>query len=173
MIDVSDSDIEDNIKITNMVVKKAKNIVVESEIGKIKNNSDIDKTDLDTVLLFDKKAKFDTLAPAIGNFHGLKKVEPQLDFDLLESIYKSCKKPLVLHGGTNISGDSLKKCITYGVAKINFNTELQDAWAKAIKEFIKNNPNVIDPRKIIGSGEASIKEVVATKINILGSANRG
>lgn len=173
MIDVSSKPIEENIMITNAVAKKAKGIIVESEIGEILSDENVDATNLETVLLFNKKAKVDTLAPAIGNYHGLKKIEPKIDFVLLESIFKSLKKPLVLHGGTGLSPEILKRCIENGVAKINFNTELQAAWAKAIKEYIALNSEAIDPRRIISSGEEAIKAVVRKKINILNSANKG
>lgn len=172
MIDASKEEINQNIFLTSKVFKRAKKVMVEAEIGKIQNNSDTDKTDLDSVTLFNKKANFDTLAPAIGNFHGIKNIQPEIDFKLLEDIFHSVKKPLVLHGGTNLKDEILKKCIELGVAKVNFNTELQDAWAKALKEYMLLNPNEIDPRKIIGSGEQAIKVTVRTKINILNSANK-
>lgn len=173
MIDYSARSFEENVNTTTMVYKKAKGIIVEAEIGKISNGVDINVTDLETVIKFNKKAKFDILAPAIGNFHGLKSIPPKLDFGLLENINKALKKPLVLHGGTGLSSEDLKKCIVNGVAKINFNTELQEAWSKALKKYILKNPEIIDPRKIISSGEEAIKSVVKEKISILNSANRG
>ncbi len=172
MIDVAKEEINQNILITNKTFKKAKGIMVEAEIGKIENNMDTDKTDLESVLYFNKKAKFDLLAPAIGNYHGIKNIPPDIDLNLLKTIFGNIKKPLVLHGGTNLSAEVLKSSINLGVAKINFNTELQDAWAKALKTYLSLNPNEIDPRKIIGAGEIALKEVVKNKITILNSASK-
>lgn len=173
MIDYSAKDFNENTGVTNMIYKKAGGILAEAEIGQILNNENINITDLDTVVRFNKKAKFDMLAPAIGNFHGIKNILPKLDFSLLESINQKLNKPLVLHGGTGLSSEDLKKCIAGGVAKINFNTELQEAWAKALRTYILENPEVIDPRKIISSGKEAIKRVVKEKIAILNRANRG
>ena len=172
MIDAAKEDVNTNILITNRTFKRAKGIMVEAEIGKIENNMDTDKTDLDSVIYFNKKAKFDLLAPAIGNYHGIKNIPPEIDLELLRTISNSIKKPLVLHGGTNLSKEILQETIKLGVAKINFNTELQDAWAKALKAYVSLNPNEIDPRKIIGAGEMALKEVVKTKISILNSASK-
>lgn len=173
MIDYSAKEFDENAEVTTKVYHKAKGILVEAEIGKILNGEDISVTDLDTVIKFNKKAKFDTLAPAIGNFHGVKNIPPKLDFELLKNINRELKKPLVLHGGTGLSSEDLKECIENGVAKINFNTELQVAWAKALRTYILANPEVIDPRKIIFSGKEAIKTVVKEKVTILNSANRG
>lgn len=172
MIDAAKEEINQNILITNKTFKKAKGIMVEAEIGKIENNMDTDKTDLESVLYFNKKAKFDLLAPAIGNYHGIKNIPPDIDLNLLKTIFGNIKRPLVLHGGTNLSAEVLKSSIELGVAKINFNTELQDAWAKALKTYLSLNPNEIDPRKIIGAGEIALKEVVKNKITILNSASK-
>ena len=62
--------------------------------------------------------------------------------------------------------DILKKCVESGITKININSDIQDAWSIAIKKYISENSNVIDPRKIIGSGFEAIKGVVDSKINI-------
>ena len=67
----------------------------------------------------------------------------------------------------------LKTAVASGIVKINFNTELQIAWHKSVLEFINNNKEVYDPRKVISSGEQAIKLVVANYISILGSKNKG
>ena len=75
--------------------------------------------------------------------------------------------PLVLHGGTGIGDEELKQIIESGITKVNINTELQIAWTKAIKEYLNQNPDIYDPRKIIKSGEKAIKEAVRHKLQIL------
>ena len=90
----------------------------------------------------------------------------------MKEISEKTKLPLVLHGGTGIPDDKIKKAISCGIAKININTELQIAWHNSVKDFVKNNEGSYDPRKVIGSGENAIKEVVRNKIALLGSNNK-
>ena len=71
-----------------------------------------------------------------------------------------------LNDYVDISDEDLRKCISLGITKINFNTDLQLAWAKEVKKYINNN-DVYDPRKIIKSGEQALKEVIKEKIAIL------
>ena len=72
----------------------------------------------------------------------------------------------MLHGGSGIPDDKIAMAIQCGTSKINVNTEIQDAWSKAVREFLQNDDKAIDPRKIIGSGEKAIKEKVREKIEL-------
>ncbi len=81
--------------------------------------------------------------------------------------------PLVLHGGTGIPDEDLKKAIECGTCKINFNTEFQIAWSDSVRKFLLENKDVYDPRKIISSGKEAIKMVAKNKIMLLGSNDRG
>ena len=65
--------------------------------------------------------------------------------------------PLVLHGGTGIPNEKIEKAIENGISKININTDLQVVWSNTVRNKIKNDDKVYDPRKIIGSGEEAIK----------------
>ena len=85
-------------------------------------------------------------------------------------ISKLTNLPLVLHGGTGIDDEKIKKAISCGISKININTELQIAWSNAVKSKI--NDNIYDPRKIIKLGEEALKTSVRNKIILLGSNNR-
>jgi len=113
----------------------------------------------------------DFLAPAIGSAHGLYKGKPNLNFDLIKSISDSVNVPLVLHGGTGIYDEQLKKAIDLGISKININTELQVAWTNSVRDYLKENLDVYDPRKVIKSGEKAIKKCIYNKLLLLGSAN--
>lgn len=171
MIDASKYSLEDNIKETKDVVEYAQryNVSVEAEIGHVGGSEDNVSSELLlanplTCNDFVKTTKIDSLAPAIGSVHGLYKGEPKLDFLLLTQIKELTNIPLVLHGGTGIYPEQIKKAISLGVCKVNINTELQVGWAKEVKDFIKNNELVYDPRKIISSGELAIKEIVKKNI---------
>ena len=178
MIDASMYDLDTNIKMTKEVVEQAhlKDVSVEAEVGHIGGTEDNLSSELAYAKIDDaielSKSGIDFIAPALGSVHGLYKSTPKLDFDRMLKIGEITKMPLVLHGGTGIPDDMIKKAILCGVSKININTELQIEWSKAVTEFIKNNPDVYDPRKIISSGEKALKEAVRTKIILLGSNNR-
>ena len=77
--------------------------------------------------------------------------------------------PLVLHGGTGIPDDKIKKAISCGISKININTDLQSVWSKAVRKFLEENQDVYDPRKIIGSGEQSIKNRIEEIVTLFGT----
>lgn len=174
MIDASKYPIEDNIKLTKEVVDYAhsKGVTVEAEIGRISGTEDnlYDEkynASLEECILLVTKTGIDFLAPALGSVHGLYNGEPNLDFATMKQLKQKLNIPLVLHGGTGICESDLKKAITCGICKINFNTELQIAWTKGIKDFMNSNENIYDPRKIISSGEKNIKQIVREKIRML------
>lgn len=172
MIDASKYDLETNKKITKEVVDYAhpKGVSVEAEVGHVGGAEDNVYGDVFRATLEDcieiSKTGIDALAPALGSVHGIYKGEPNLDFDRMKQIDETLSIPLVLHGGTGIPYDMIKKAISCGISKININTELQVTWHKDVLEFIKENPNIYDPRKVIGSGEVSIKNKINELIDI-------
>jgi len=167
MLDLSKEELEKNIKETTKLVNVAHpDVLVEAEIGSIgitKTNENYTDVESCKKLL---ETKIDLLAPAIGNKHGIYVGQPELDYNLLEEI-SNLGTPLVLHGASGISNEDLKKCISLGITKINFNTDLQLAWAKEVREYVINNNDVYDPRKIIKSGEQALKQVIKEKIATL------
>ena len=168
MIDASDKDFNENEEIVSKVAKYAhdKNVAVESELGNIDTNTLCTAYDCKEYVI---NTGIDFLAPAIGNKHGFYSSLDELEYNLLGEICKEVKIPLVLHGGSFLDNNKINTAIFCGVSKININTELQDAWAKAVKEYLKNNPDEYDPRKIIGSGISAIKKKVHEKNIIFGS----
>ncbi len=118
------------------------------------------------------------LAAGIGNIHGK---YPEnwagLRFDTLDAIQQlTGTMPLVLHGGTGIPADMIKKAISLGVSKINVNTECQLAFAAATREYIEAGKDLqgkgFDPRKLLAPGVEAIKATVREKIELFGSANK-
>lgn len=175
MIDASIYQVEENILITKKVVDYAHkhNVSVEAEIGHIKEAKDnIDKMEnatLEDCLKIVKETHIDSLAPALGSVHGLYKEEANLDFETMQKINDELEIPLVLHGGTGIEDEKIKHAIACGISKININTDLQVAWSKDVKKFIKENDTVYDPRKIIQSGEKAIKRRVREIVTLFGT----
>ena len=179
MIDASKHPLEENIRITKEVVEYAKkyNASVEAEIGHIGGEEDgvnggILYADTNECIKLVNETKINALAPALGSVHGLYKGEPNLEFSLMKEIGIKTNMPLVLHGGTGIPEHQIKKAIECGTTKINVNTELQIAWTKGVREFLNNDDKTYDPRKVIKSGETSMKQAIKDKVELFGSLNK-
>jgi fructose-bisphosphate aldolase, class II len=180
MIDASHFPFEENVKITQQVVEYAhqRGVSVEAELGTVGGQED--DVIADGVIYADPKeceqlVKFtgiDCLAPALGSVHGPYKGEPNLGLKEMEEICKMIGLPLVLHGGTGIPTDQIKRSITLGTAKINVNTENQIAFTKAVRAALNTDPDVYDPRKYMGPGREAIKETVIGKIREFGSSGK-
>ena len=118
------------------------------------------------------------LAAGIGNIHGKYPENWKgLAFDALEEIKQAVgDMPLVLHGGTGIPEEMIKKAISLGVAKINVNTECQLAFAAATREYVEAGKDLqgkgFDPRKLLAPGFEAIKATVKEKMELFGSINR-
>ena len=171
MIDSSNKSLEENINETNKVIDYAakNNVTVEAEIGNIING---ELTSLEDAITLVRETNVNSLAPYIGNKHGIYESGDTLDFELLGQICKNVKIPLVLHGASGLDENKIKTAIFCGVSKINFNTYLQIAWTNSIKAYLEYNKDVYDPRKIIRSGEKALKRVISEKNTIIGSKNR-
>ncbi len=176
MIDGSRLPLEENIKITKEVVSYAheRGISVEAEVGHIGTTDDnMTKEETNATLedcqILYENTDIDALAAALGSVHGFYKKEANLDFETMELINKSLPIPLVLHGGTGIPDDKIRMAISKGISKININTELQSVWSKAVRKYLLENEDVYDPRKIISSGEAAMKERISEIVTLFGT----
>ncbi len=183
MFDGSELSIDENIKITKQVVEyaKTKNVSVEAEVGTVGGEEDgvvggVRYASLDECTRIAKEAQPDSLAASLGSVHGHYSGEPKLGFKEMEEYSRATDLPLVLHGGSGIPSDMLKKAIHAGEAKINVNTEIQEAFTKGVREYIDNNKDKeekgYDPRKVLKGPIANMKAVVKAKIDIFESANK-
>ena len=118
------------------------------------------------------------LAAGIGNIHGKYPANwPGLSFETLAAVKEKVgNMPLVLHGGTGIPADMIKKAISLGVSKINVNTECQLAFAAATRKYIEEGKDLegkgFDPRKLLAPGAEAIKATVKEKMELFGSVNK-
>ena len=174
MIDASKLELEENIRETKRVVEYAhqRNVTVEAEIGHVGGMEDDVKStillaDYDECVRFVNETGIDSLAPAIGTVHGIYKGELNIDYELISKLRNNLNVPLVMHGGSGLDHSILRKAIRCGISKINVNSDIQATWFEAVKDFIKNNPNNYDPRKVIYSGADAMKKFIDEKINIL------
>ena len=183
MFDGSHFPIEENISKTKEVIDAAqkKGASVEVEVGTLAGEEDGvmgsgDVADPEEVkLMADLGA--DMIAAGINNIHG---PYPEgwegLNFDVLSQLKSKANRCLVLHGGTGIPLEQVKKAISMGVAKINVNTELQLSNAAAIREFVRSGKSDegknYDPRKLLAPGFEAICKTIAQKMTEFGSANK-
>ena len=179
MIDASKYSLQENIEITKQVVAyaKNKNVTVEAEIGHVGGEEDgvadeLAYAKVEDACMLASETGIDSLAPALGSVHGPYKGEPKLDFDRMQEIKEKTNLPLVLHGGSGIDDEKIRKGIACGICKLNINTELQMEWTSGVREFLKENDTVYDPRKVIKSGESKMKEAIRAKIALLGSEHK-
>ena len=184
MFDGSHYAIDENIEKTKEIIKIAheKGISVEAEVGSIGGEEDGvvgggEVADVDECKMI-ADLGVDMLAAGIGNIHGK---YPEnwagLRFDVLEKISEATSPmPLVLHGGTGIPEDMIKKAISLGVSKINVNTECQLAFAAAVRGYVEAGKDLqgkgFDPRKLLAPGFDAIKETVKEKMELFGSVNK-
>jgi len=182
MFDGSKYEFQENIAITKQVIDIAHpmGVSVEAELGKIGgvedhvkvDEKDATMTDPAEAVEFVEKTGVDYLAIAIGTAHGVYKGDPKLDFDRLKEIKGKLNMPIVLHGASGVSEEDIKKAVSLGVNKINIDTDLRQAFAKAMHKVVKETPEQYDPRKMLAPTTEAIKEVVKTKIRMFGSNGR-
>ena len=184
MFDVSHFPIEDNVAKTKELVKVCaeKGMSLEAEVGSIGGEEDgvvglgecADPDECKRIA----DLGVTILAAGIGNIHGKYPENwPGLRFDVLEKIKaKTGDMPLVLHGGTGIPTDMIKKAISLGVAKINVNTECQLSFQAATRKYIEEGKDLagkgFDPRKLLAPGCEAIKATVKEKMEIFGSIGK-
>ncbi|MGY4794664.1 class II fructose-1,6-bisphosphate aldolase [Lysinibacillus sp. FSL K6-0057] len=180
MYDGSKLPLKDNITTTREVVDYAKryNVSVEAEIGSVGGTEDgvtsgIKYADPNECYQLVESTNIDVLAAALGSVHGPYQGEPQLAFDLMKEISEHLNDiPLSLHGGSGIPEHQIIQTIEYGHAKINVNTECNQAWAQAIREILTNNQNLYNPPDILKTGMDAIERVVFEKIQLFNSFNK-
>ncbi len=175
MIDGSRLSFSDNCALTRRVTElaHAHGVSVEGELGHVTHN---DETVGDEIARFYTRpqdaAQFvaetavDALAVAVGTAHGFYKGEVRLDFERLEQIRRSVgETALVLHGGSGVPEDLLRRAIQRGITKINFGTELKDAFTRAVKTSLSSGED-IDLRRTFAPAIAAVQEISQAKIRI-------
>ncbi|MCI8534473.1 MAG: class II fructose-1,6-bisphosphate aldolase [Hungatella sp.] len=184
MFDGSHYPIDENVAKTTELVKicKDKGLSLEAEVGSIGGEEDgvvgmgecADPDECKAIA----DLGIDFLAAGIGNIHGKYPENWQgLSFETLAAVKEKVgDMPLVLHGGTGIPADMIKKAISLGVAKINVNTECQLAFAEATRKYVEAGKDLqgkgFDPRKLLAPGAEAIKATVKEKMELFGSVGK-
>lgn len=184
MIDGSLKPFEENIAITRKVTDSAHalGISVEGELGTIGGNdsyaeagaAEIIYTDPDDAVTFVEQTGVDSLAVAIGTFHGLypAHLKPELKLDLLKEIKSRVQIPLVLHGGSGNPDDEIREAARIGINKINISTDIKVAYHNKMREVLGSDPKVREPNSIQPACLEAMKVVAAQKIELFGAAGR-
>lgn len=184
MFDGSHYPIEENIEKTRALVNTCDvlGLSLEAEVGSIGGEEDGvigmgECADPDECKMI-ADLGVTMLAAGIGNIHGKYPANwAGLNFDVLAKISEKVgDMPLVLHGGTGIPQDMIKKAISLGVSKINVNTECQLSFAAATRKYIEEGKDLqgkgFDPRKLLAPGFEAIKATVKEKMELFGSVNK-
>lgn len=183
MIDGSALPFEENIETVKRVTGYCipRGIPVEAELGKVGGKEDdlvADNayTDPDDALRFAKETGITSLAVAIGTAHGIYRGIPVLDVDRLSAINEKLDPlglPLVLHGASGLTAAQVTECVRRGICKVNFATELRQAYTAAVRDLLGKDGGVYDPKKYGKPAMAAVKAQVRARISICGSEGKG
>lgn len=176
MIDGSKEPLEGNIAVTKKVADAAKavGIPVEAELGKVGGKEDDLVAEADTntdpaeAKEFVEKTDVDSLAVAIGTAHGFYKGIPVLDKERLSQVRAVVDIPLVLHGASGLTDEEVRDCVSRGICKVNFATELRAAYTAAVKKLLEEKPETFDPKALGKVGMAAVTELVKGRMKVCG-----
>lgn len=181
MIDASSYEFEENVKRTKTIVSLAhpQNVCVEGELGHVgmaangDGISDDMYTDPMQAKEFVERTKVDALAVAIGTAHGKYPAGfvPKLDFERLKLLKSTLNMPLVLHGGSGASEDSIREAVKYGINKINVGTDMFKIAQEAMAKKLEKKPNA-DYVDLCEAAEEAVKNYTKHYMRLIGSSNR-
>lgn len=182
MIDASARPFEENLALSRRVVEMARprNITVEAELGAIVGveddihvkEQDAHLADPDQAVRFCSEVKPDCFAPAVGTAHGVYKGTPKIAFDLIEEIATRTKVPLALHGGTGLSDDVFRRCISLGCAKVNISTQLKYAFIDGFVAYHNSHATEYNPLKVIEAQFDELKQGIVEKIKLFSDSGQ-
>ena len=186
MFDGSKLPFNENVTMTKKVVEMAHacSIPVEAELGQIGKMDDSDEPGIalekvkESMAVPEEAAKFvelteiDFLAAAVGTIHGCRTPFAKLDISRIERIRELTGVPLVLHGASGVNDDEVRKGIAAGICKINIDTRIRMIFTIKMKEILDENPNQIDPRKILGPAKEAAKEIIRDRMRVFGCCGK-
>ena len=176
MIDGSGKDFEGNVAVSRKVadVANALGIPVEAELGKVGGKEDDLEADADTntdpqeAKEFVERTEVTSLAVAIGTAHGFYAGTPVLDKERVSEIRELVSVPLVLHGASGLSDEDVRECVSRGICKVNFATELRVAYTDACKKLLAEKPETYDPKNLGVVAMEAVKELVKGRMKVCG-----
>lgn len=177
MFDGSKLNFQENIAKTKQAADLAhkNNLPIEGELGIMGKAglSESEMTNPNDVPEFIQKTGIDFLAISIGSKHGRGGAEEEsLDIEHLKKIRLKTDLPLVLHGGSGVPDEDIRKAIQNGIAKINIDTDIRFTFAKTMKKILDKKSKIIDPRDILSPAMIAVEKLVIEKIRLFGSENQ-
>jgi fructose-bisphosphate aldolase, class II len=191
VFDVSTLPFEENVRQTNAAVEALKSlrpdILVEGEIGDIGSGSEIHDAAPDLRKGFTSPAqdkqfveetRVDTLAPAVGNMHGMLKSmvagysKKRLDIERIRAIKAEARVFMTLHGASGTDDNDLKEAIAAGITVVHINTEVRLAWRRGLDAALEKQPNEIVPYKLLPHVVDSVKQVVTARLALFSGGRR-
>jgi fructose-bisphosphate aldolase class II len=172
MYDGAHLDYDENVAITARVAEYAhhRDVFVEAELGKVGGKDGAHapgvRTDPDEAVAFVAATGVDALAVAVGSSHAMTERSAALDLDLIARLRAALGVPLVLHGSSGVPDDLLVGAIRAGMTKINVSTHLNGFFTAAIRRYLEENPTVVDSRKYVSVGRASVTGEAARLIQM-------
>lgn len=182
MIDGSHESFEDNIALTASVARAgaAMGVPVEAELGKVGGKEDDGPavegenpyTDPEEAREFVERTGCTSLAIGVGTAHGVYTETPHIEQEVVKAIRAAVDVPLVLHGTSGVPDEQVAEAVKNGICKVNYATELRQAYTKGYMAFMAENPGVFDPKKPAKQGMAEITKIVKIRMENLGSVGR-
>ena len=163
MFDGSNFDYEDNVHKTKQMVALAhsKGAWLEAELGEIGGKDGVHSATARTIPAeaksFVQSTGVDSLAVAIGSSHAMTTQSARIDFELVRELAAEVSVPLVMHGSSGVAIGDIQKAVSAGIRKVNISTELNKQMTEAIRSYLQNNPDVVDPRKYLSAGRTAVE----------------
>lgn len=176
MIDGSRLPLEENISLTKSVSHMCGSIPVEGELGRVGGKEDDLEcedggyTDPDEAVRFQAESGLFSMAVGVGTAHGVYKTVPVLNTALISRLKDRLSCPMVLHGASGLTDSAIKECIREGICKVNFATELREAYTAAVRRELSKD--IFDPKIYGKAARQSVKALVMSRMAVCGCNNR-
>lgn len=173
MYDASALPYEDNVASTAEVVAEAHavGVAVEAELGEVGGKDGVHapgvRTDPKEAVAFVRDTGVDSLAVAVGSSHAMTERTARLDLDRIAELREALDVPLVLHGSSGVPDETLTAAVRTGMTKINIATHLNHAFTDAVRAYLAERPEVVDPRKYLGAGRAAMTDEVVRLLDVI------
>lgn len=173
MYDASALPYEDNVASTAEVVAEAHavGVAVEAELGEVGGKDGVHapgvRTDPKEAVAFVRDTGVDSLAVAVGSSHAMTERTARLDLARIAELREALDVPLVLHGSSGVPDETLTAAVRTGMTKINIATHLNHAFTDAVRAYLAERPEVVDPRKYLGAGRAAMTDEVMRLLDVI------
>ena len=178
MYDGAKLDFADNVSTTRRVVSSAHaaGVLVEAELGEIGGKDGAHapgvRTDPGEAARFVAETGVDALAVAVGSSHAMTERTAAIDLDLVEALAAALPVPLVLHGSSGVSDETIVRGIRAGLTKINVSTHLNAGYTAAIREYLAQHPAAVDSRKYVAAGRTAVEREAARLLTLFASTTK-